>query len=1232
VTTYVWEGNTGFWSTSTNWSPVGIPNAASDVAVDVNTGTTCTITVDAGQSYLLNALVLGAAGSELNVQGTLRFAGSLDILALGAGTLSLASGGVVEGAIIQSNGGRLAASGGTLNGVSYEGTLDLSPNSSSMYIANGLTATGLNGTGPGVVNLTGNSDAIYFKGTQTFDNATVTLGGASGQDDALYQDDSGGAGNQVLTLGVSLIINADGAGATIGTASNTAGDRIVNQGTINAGGADGQLFENALNFMNQGTINVTNGASFYLGGYSGGSWSNAGTITVGAGAALHLDRGFTGADLGTITDDGGTIYIDGMLTNTGATLNVGLGASLSNVVLASDGTIAGGTIVDQGAGVVFSGGTLDSVAYDGILDLSPDSSSVYIAGGLLATGLNGKGPGLVTLTGNNGAINFEGTQTFDNATVTLGGAAGQDDALYQDDSVGAGNQVLTLGAGLVINADGEGATIGTASNTTGDRIVNQGTINAGGADGQLFENALNFMNQGTINVTNGASFYLGGYSGGSWSNAGTITVAAGAALHLDRGFTGADLGTITDNGGTIYIDGTLTNTGATLNLGVGASLPNAVLASDGTIVGGTIVDQGARVVFSGGTLNGVRYDGTLDLSPNASNVYIANGLTATELNGTAPGLVNLTGKNGAINFEGTQTFDNATVTLGGAAGQDDALYQEDSVGAGYQVLTLGTNLVINVGGTGAYIGTASNNTGDGIVNQGTINAGGTNGRLFENALNFTNQGTINVTNGSLSVKGSSFSNEGKIAISNGGYADLGSTTLTSTGTLLLGNGGTLEIASPTSAKITYNGPATLILDNPYGYTGTLAGLAAGDTLQLDGQSISSATISGTKLTANLGSGAGIITYNINPGLDTGKLSISQGSDGYQDLLSITCFLAGTHILTEHGEVPVETLREGDLVVTRGGDGASLASVRWIGWRRIDVATHPRPTHAWPIRIRRDAVAPGQPCRDLLVSPDHAVFFDGLLVPARLLVNGMSIVQEDRFRRVEYFHVELDRHAILVSEGLQTESYLDTGNRAIFENAGLALVLHPEFTIGARMQSWSRHACAPLAVGAAEVEPVWHRLAGRAGAMGLTVKQVETTTEPNLYLDVGGLAIRAVAPPQRDAEAGYVFVLPPGATAALLCSRATSPAEIEPFQEDRRRLGVAVHRLRIYGPDGLQEIPVDAPTLCNGWWAAEQTPGALWRWTNGAARIPLPARATMIEVVLRGTHRYATEPTGRRKVA
>jgi hypothetical protein len=85
----------------------------------------------------------------------------------------------------------------------------------------------------------------------------------------------------------------------------------------------------------------------------------------------------------------------------------------------------------------------------------------------------------------------------------------------------------------------------------------------------------------------------------------------------------------------------------------------------------------------------------------------------------------------------------------------------------------------------------------------------------------------------------------------------------------------------------------------------------------------------------------------------------------------------------------------------------------------------------PVRIRANAFADGQPMRDLLVTPDHCVLIEGGLVPARMLVNHGSIVRDDSLRRFSVHHVEFERHAILLSEGLPTESYLDTGNRGDF---------------------------------------------------------------------------------------------------------------------------------------------------------------------------------------------------------
>ena len=115
---------------------------------------------------------------------------------------------------------------------------------------------------------------------------------------------------------------------------------------------------------------------------------------------------------------------------------------------------------------------------------------------------------------------------------------------------------------------------------------------------------------------------------------------------------------------------------------------------------------------------------------------------------------------------------------------------------------------------------------------------------------------------------------------------------------------------------------------------------------------------------------------INDGAISGGLAISAA--------------AGTRIATPDGEVAVEALRPGDHVRLASGGGAD---VRWVGHRRVWCDRHPRPHGVFPVRIRAGAFAPGQPARDLLLSPDHAVFADGVLIPMRCLLNGATISQE-----------------------------------------------------------------------------------------------------------------------------------------------------------------------------------------------------------------------------------------------
>jgi uncharacterized repeat protein (TIGR03803 family) len=346
---------------------------------------------------------------------------------------------------------------------------------------------------------------------------------------------------------------------------------------------------------------------------------------------------------------------------------------------------------------------------------------------------------------------------------------------------------------------------------------------------------------------------------------------------------------------------------------------------------------------------------------------------------------------------------------------------------------------------------------------------------------------------------------------------------------------------------------------------------------------------------------------------------------------VPCFATGTLIRTEAGDVAVEALRAGDMVATQRNDTIIFQPVTWIGRRRIDLKAHPRPATVAPVRISRGAFADEVPCRDLLVSPDHAILCDGKLICARQLINGSTIRQEQGLRAVEYFHVELNAHAVLLSEGLPTESYLDTGNRGVFANADEPLVLHPDLTGEADRPTREAASCAPFVWDDANVRPIWERLAERAAALGLAMAPVRTTTDPGLCIIAGG---RTLQPVSID-DGVYRFVLPRGLTPVRLVSRVASPTDARPWAEDRRRLGVYVERIVLRGDGEVWDMPADHPSLSQGWWAAEGIGTTLRRWTNGDAILPLPVLngPAMLEVrATNGGMAYPTDGEHRRQAA
>ena len=199
-----------------------------------------------------------------------------------------------------------------------------------------------------------------------------------------------------------------------------------------------------------------------------------------------------------------------------------------------------------------------------------------------------------------------------------------------------------------------------------------------------------------------------------------------------------------------------------------------------------------------------------------------------------------------------------------------------------------------------------------------------------------------------------------------------------------------------------------------------------------------------------------------------------------------CFAAGTLIRTLQGEIPVEALRPGDRVAVMSD--ARLRTVRWVGHRRVDASHYSKPEEIWPVRIEAGALADGVPRRAVRLSPDHAIYAEGVLIPAKALVNGRSIRQV-RANLIDYWHVELSQHDILFADGLPAETYLDTGNRSAFANGSGMTALHPNLNA----LTWDAQACAPLVITGVAVDRVRAAIAYRLEAPGQADHELRTET-------------------------------------------------------------------------------------------------------------------------------------------
>jgi hypothetical protein len=773
-----------------------------------------------------------------------------------------------------------------------------------------------------------------------------------------------------------------------------------------------------------------------------------------------------------------------------------------------------GTIVGNLPGSQFSDGVLFDYSNSVISNASAGyvygaSSGIYsyqggtitntgkIAGG--TDGINTHGPTTVTNTGSiNGGVG--GVYTFGFTSITNDGRIS---------GVTVAGAVLVAG-GNVTNQS-QGTFIGGFGGIVGLGAVATTVVNSGSLIGSTYVGVLLRSGGSLTNKTGG---FVDGYRfGGQISgpaevdNSGTIlsqSTAQAAGVLMDGGgyvinrgsglitsrYIGVDIAT-----GTTATAGTVVNQGSIYGaaIGIQAYSAPATLTNSGRITAGptrtsigVLLDQGGSVSNSGvisGNQFGVDINndtGTVFNQGSISSAYFQYGAGVALTDGGT--VTNAAGAEISSTWKGVQIGASLTQAIGGTVVNHGVILANDVLGDGAGVWLHGPGLIYNGPSgliSGGAFGIVAYYSGTTLINKGSIFATGdafdaaspgkTNRVVVYPSASFTGIVDANDTiggavysvlelasgssAGTLSGLGTQFLNFGEVLVDSGATWSVGGTVVTGETVALAGSSDVLTVTDPTT------------------FEGTLSGFTAGDTVILAG--ITDAvglSLSAGNVLSVLRSDAPAVTIQLS-----GSVALSYAVTGGATQLTVPCFTEGTLIRTPLGDVAVETIQPGMAVTNASGEAQPVI---WVGRRQIDCARHPRPRQVWPIHIDAHAFGPGLPERDLRVSPDHAIYVNEVLIPARCLVNGTTIRQVP-MDAVSYFHVELPRHDIILAEGLETESYLDTGDRSNFSNAS-PVGLFPDFSTPAENLAaiWEAEGCAPLVVHGPVLEAVRARLATR----------------------------------------------------------------------------------------------------------------------------------------------------------
>ncbi|MGS0466389.1 Hint domain-containing protein [Cobetia marina] len=220
-------------------------------------------------------------------------------------------------------------------------------------------------------------------------------------------------------------------------------------------------------------------------------------------------------------------------------------------------------------------------------------------------------------------------------------------------------------------------------------------------------------------------------------------------------------------------------------------------------------------------------------------------------------------------------------------------------------------------------------------------------------------------------------------------------------------------------------------------TFNVSGMGDGDTFNVvddTGWTLADGENSYSNGALNITTTSGLSTVNANVEMTEAEANAyiaDPSSLNSDEGFTFVCFAEGTMITTSEGEVAVEDLSIGDMIVTAEGN---TVAVKWVGRQTVRPAKAQDKFQA--IRFQENAIAPGLPNQDLTVTASHGMIIDGLVINAGALVNGSTIntVEASELpKEVTYYHIETENHEVILANGAAAETYIDYVDRKAFEN-------------------------------------------------------------------------------------------------------------------------------------------------------------------------------------------------------